>query len=184
VKVTPPPARPTGIPIYLGGYADKAVRRAGRLADGYVADAARDHAPRYVALAEESARSAGRDPDTLALVLFRNAFVQHEGDAWETIAGGVAHQIGTYDAWDAGADTREDDSLTLAPPDRADLRKVTTAGTPEEVLHGLQEILAPFSDHSDVHLLVRLHYPGMDLDTASRALELFAAEVLPALREA
>ncbi|MGH2673266.1 MAG: LLM class flavin-dependent oxidoreductase [Actinomycetota bacterium] len=184
VKVTPPPARPEGIPIYLGGYADKAVRRAGRLADGYVADAARDDAARYVALAEESARSAGRDPDSLALVMFRNAFVQHEGDAWETVAGGVAHQIGTYDAWDAGADTPEVDSLTIAPPDRADLRKVTTAGSPEEVRHGLQEILAPFSGRLDLHLLVRLHYPGMDLDTASRALELFAATVMPALKEA
>jgi probable F420-dependent oxidoreductase len=183
VKVTPPPTRPTGIPIYLGGYVDKAVRRAGRLADGYVADAARHDAQRYVALAEESARNAGRDPDSLALVLFRNAFVQHEGDAWETVAGGVAHQLGAYDAWDAGADTPEDDSLTIAPPDRTDLRKATTAGTPEEVLHGLKEILAPFSGRS-VHLLVRLHYPGMDLDTASRALELFATEVMPALREA
>jgi probable F420-dependent oxidoreductase len=184
VKVTPPPARPAGIPIYLGGYADKAVRRAGRLADGYVADAARDDAPRFVALAEESARSAGRDPDSLALVLFRNAFVQHEGDAWETVAGGVAHQLGAYDAWDAGADTPEDDSLTIAPRDRADHRKVTSAGTPEEVLHGLRVILAPFSGRSDLHLLVRLHYPGMDLDTASRALELFAAKVMPALKEA
>jgi hypothetical protein len=29
---------------------------------------------------------------------------------------------------------------------------------------------------------VRLHYPGMDLDTAARAVELFAAEVLPPLK--
>src|SRR5688572_24733002 len=54
VKVTPPPARASGIPVYLGGYADKAVRRAGRLADGYVADAARDDTPRHVAIAEDS----------------------------------------------------------------------------------------------------------------------------------
>jgi hypothetical protein len=30
--------------------------------------------------------------------------------------------------------------------------------------------------------VVRLHYPGMDLETASRATELFAAEVVPALK--
>ena len=38
VKVTPPPARPGGPPILLGGYTSKAVVRAGRLADGYITD--------------------------------------------------------------------------------------------------------------------------------------------------
>ncbi len=182
VKVTPPPARLTGIPIYLGGYADKAVRRAGRLADGYVADAAPEDAQRYVTLVEESARGAGRDPSALALVLLQNAFVQAEGDAWETIASGIAHQLGAYDAWDAGADTPENDSLTIALPDEAELRRSTTVGTPAEVLQGLKEIVAPFDDRPDLHLVVRLHYPGMDLDTAARAVELFAAEVMPALK--
>lgn len=182
VKVTPPPARLTGIPIYLGGYADKAVRRAGRLADGYVADVAPEDAQRYVTLVEESARGAGRDPSTLALVLLQNAFVLAEGDAWEAIASGIAHQLGAYDAWDAGADTPANDSLTIALPDEAELRRSTTVGTPSEVLQGLKEIVAPFDDRPDLHLVVRLHYPGMDLDTAARAVELFAAEVMPALK--
>jgi hypothetical protein len=34
----------------------------------------------------------------------------------------------------------------------------------------------------DVHLVVRLHYPGMDLETAARAVELFASDVLPTLK--
>jgi probable F420-dependent oxidoreductase len=182
VKVTPPPSRSGGIPIYLGGYADKAVRRAGRLADGYISDAAPEDAQRQVTLVEESAKGAGRDPATLALVLLQNAFVRSDGDAWETVAGGVAHQLGVYDAWEAGADTPDDDSLTSAPGDLADLRRFTPAGTPEHVLGELKKILAPFGDRRDLHLVVRLHYPGMDLDTAARAVELFGAEVLPALK--
>jgi probable F420-dependent oxidoreductase len=184
VKVTPPPARASGIPVYLGGYADKAVRRAGRLADGYITDAEPQDAQRYTALVDESARGAGREPDALALVLLRNAFVQADGDAWETVKGGVAHQLGAYDAWEAGADTPDTDSLTFAPPQVAALRRNTSAGSPAEVRDGLKEILAPFSGRSDVHLVVRLHYPGMDLDTASRALDLFATEVMPSLKEA
>src|SRR5687768_16892977 len=35
-KVTPPPAREGGPPIYLGGFVEDAVKRAGRLADGYI----------------------------------------------------------------------------------------------------------------------------------------------------
>jgi len=32
--------------------------------------------------------------------------------------------------------------------------------------------------------VVRLHYPGMDLETAGRAVELFGEEVVPALKGA
>jgi hypothetical protein len=38
------------------------------------------------------------------------------------------------------------------------------------------------ADRDELHLVVRLHYPGMDLATAARATELFAAEVSPVLR--
>jgi hypothetical protein len=41
-----------------------------------------------------------------------------------------------------------------------------------------------FADRDEFHLVVRLHYPGMDLDTASRAVELFGEGVLPALKGA
>src|SRR5947209_8414965 len=36
VKVTPAPSQRPGPPIYLGGFTDQAVRRAGRLGDGYI----------------------------------------------------------------------------------------------------------------------------------------------------
>jgi hypothetical protein len=34
----------------------------------------------------------------------------------------------------------------------------------------------------DLHLVVRPHYPGMDLETAARAVEIFAADVMPVLK--
>jgi hypothetical protein len=37
-------------------------------------------------------------------------------------------------------------------------------------------------DDRDLQLVVRLHYPGMDLETAARAVELFASDVLPTLK--
>src|SRR5436190_3959360 len=36
VLVTPRPARAEGIPIYIGGHSEQAVRRAGRIGDGYI----------------------------------------------------------------------------------------------------------------------------------------------------
>src|SRR5436190_8776335 len=36
VLITPTPAQEGGVPIWLGGFADAAVRRAGRIGDGYI----------------------------------------------------------------------------------------------------------------------------------------------------
>ncbi len=183
VKVTPPAAQPGGPHIYLGGYAEKAVRRAGRLADGYITDdAGIEDVRRYVRIAERGARDAGRDPSSLGLALLQNVFVTSGGDAWEIAREGILHQIGAYAAWDAGHDTPEHDTLEPAVQDEGELRRWTPAGTPEDLVRALRPIVSAFGDRPEFHLVVRLHYPGMDLATATNALELFARGVLPALR--
>ena len=183
VRVTPPAARDGGIPIVLGGYADAAVRRAGRLADGYITDfTAIEQLRASLRLADEGARGADRDPSSLELLLMQNAFVTRSGeDGWPTVRDGVAHQLGAYDAWDDGADTPANDFLEVPPQDDADLRAVTPVGTPAEVIESLRPMLA-LARERNVHLIVRLHYPGMPLEPAASAVELFAEEVIPALR--
>lgn len=182
VKVTPPPAQEGGIPIYLGGYAERAVRRAGRLGDGYIADAGsiEEMGPPLL-LFDEAARGAGKDPHTLGLALLQNVFVAKDGEAWGIAKRGVAHQLGAYSAWDAGADTPEDDALEPVPPDDETMRKWTPAGTPRDVVTALRPLVEAFGDRQ-LHLVVRLHYPGMDFDVAARAVELFGEEVVPALK--
>ena len=182
VRISPSPAQEGGPPIYLGGFAEPSVRRAGRLGDGYILSRSRlEDARRALAWAEEGARKAGRDPADLAFAVLRNAFVSTEGDAWEIVLPGVSHQLGVYPAWAADAD-RPDRGFEVHPPNEETIRAVTTAGTPEEVVEGLRPFVDAFGDRRDFHLVVRLHYPGMDPDTAARAIELFGAEVLPALR--
>lgn len=184
VKVTPTPARPGGPPIYLGGYADAALRRVGRLADGYVASATPvEDLLGHIGIAEAAARSVGRDPASLALALMQNAFVSTEADPWSGIAEAVAHRVGAYDAWDEGADTPERDELDIPPPNLVDLRASVPVGSPDEVIEALRPLIAPFAGRPQLDLIVRLHYPGMGLEAASRAVELFGAEVAPALRE-
>ena len=81
VKVTPPPARPGGPPILLGGYDRKAVVRAGRLADGYVTDeTGPDEVRTNLELVAEGANGVGRDPNDLIVVLLQNAFAWRDGD--------------------------------------------------------------------------------------------------------
>ena len=185
VKVSPAPARPGGPPIYLGGYADAAVRRVGRIADGYVASATPEKdLHRCMGIAEAAARSVGRDPASLGLALMVDAYVSTEADPWDAIAGAVAHRHGVYDAWDEGADTPENDALEIPELDLDALRRTTHVGTPDQVAGALGPLVAPFADRSELDLIVRLHYPGADFDATTRAVELFAAEVAPALREA
>jgi probable F420-dependent oxidoreductase len=182
VRVTPQPARPGGPPILLGGYDRKAVIRAGRIADGYITDeTGPDEVRGNLELVADGARGAGRDPDTMMIVLLQNAFAWRDGDPWPLIRDGVVQQLGAYEAWGEGADTPEHDRLDPAPPSEEDLRLSTPAGPPDEVARTLLATIRAAGDR-DVHLVVRLHYPGMDLETASRATELFAAEVIPALK--
>ena len=163
VAVTPPPAREGGPPIYLGGFVEDAVRRAGRLGDGYIRSrGGLEDGKQALTWAEEGAREAGKDPSALAFAQLQNAFVWEDGDAWETVRPGAAHQLGVYAAWRAG--------------------NLTPAGDRHEVIKALRPRVDAFGDRREFHLVVRLHYPGMDMETAGRAVELFGEEVLPALK--
>src|SRR5262245_25704117 len=182
VRITPRPARPEGVPIVLGGYDRRAVLRAGRLADGYVTDeSGPDEMRDSLALVDEGAAGVGRDPSSLEIVVLQNAFAWREGDPWPLIRDGVAHQLGTYAAWGEGADTPELDRLEPLPPAEEDMRAWTPAGTPEEILATLLPLVRAFGER-DLHLVVRLQYPGMDMETAAGAAEIFAADVMPALK--
>lgn len=185
VVVTPRPAREPGPPIYLGGFVEAAVKRAGRLGDGYIRsrgglEAGKD----ALAWAEEGAREAGKDPAQLGFAQLQNAFVWEDGDAWEVVRDGAAHQLGVYEGWRAGTDTPEHPELKVMPPDEETLRKLTPAGDRHEVIRALRPLVDAFGSRRDFHLVVRLHYPGMDRETAARSIELFGAEVLPALKGA
>jgi probable F420-dependent oxidoreductase len=183
VKVTPPPAREGGPPIYLGGFVEDAVSRAGRLGDGYIRSrGGLDSAKEALVWFEQGAREAGRDPDTLGWAQLQNAFVWEDGDAWEIVRPGVSHQLGVYEGWRQGTDTPDHEDLEVLPPDEQTLRKLTPAGDRHEVIRGLRPLVDAFAHRDEFHLVVRLHYPGMDLDTSARSVELFGGEVLPALK--
>jgi probable F420-dependent oxidoreductase len=185
VKVTPAPAQRPGPAIYLGGFVEEAVRRAGRLGDGYIRSrGGLDHARDALAWAEDGAREAGKDPDALGFAQLHNAFVWDDGEAWEVARPGANHQLGVYEAWREGADTPSDDTLEPKAMDEELVRKLTPAGAPRDVLRALRPWVDAFADRDEFHLVVRLHYPGMDLETAGRSVELFGEEVLPGLKGA
>jgi probable F420-dependent oxidoreductase len=184
VKVTPTPAQET-VPIYLGGMVPQAIRRSGRIADGYIRTRGGDleGMKKDFTLAEESARDVGKDPGAFGLAQLQNTFVWDEGNAWEVAKDGVTHQLGVYGGWAQGSDTPGRDFF-LAPPDETEMRRLTPTGTPQEVIRALRPMVEAFAGRNEFQLIVRLHYPGMRFDTAAHAIELFGEKVLPALKGA
>jgi alkanesulfonate monooxygenase SsuD/methylene tetrahydromethanopterin reductase-like flavin-dependent oxidoreductase (luciferase family) len=175
---------PGAPPIYLGGLAEPAVRRAGELGDGYVrslvgvAIATGLEAGREaVGWLEAGACAAGRDPKALPVALFQNCFV---GD-WREARAGVLHQLGAYRGWHAGSDV-PGRPLGVLPPPEAEARAQTPSGPPDAVARALRPLVDTFGAGRDLHLVVRLHYPGMRFETAARAVRRFGAEVIPRLR--
>jgi probable F420-dependent oxidoreductase len=187
VLVTPPPERKGGgsIPIYLGGMAEPAVRRAGRLADGWIrtrgiGDMA--DVRRGVADFEEAARQAGRDPGDLGFAQRQNVFVWEDGDAWEVVRDGMAHAVGVYAGWDQGGDT-PGRGFVLPAVDEEAVRANEPIGTAHQVAQRLRPFVEAFGGSGrDVDLIVRLHYPGLSFETSAHAVEAFATRVMPALR--
>jgi alkanesulfonate monooxygenase SsuD/methylene tetrahydromethanopterin reductase-like flavin-dependent oxidoreductase (luciferase family) len=167
----------------LGGHAEAAIRRAAEIADGFVCieDEAVEIARVFDVMAR-SARQSDRKPDELRFTVMLNAFIGEDGDdLWSLVRPGVNHQWGTYEAWDAGHDTPDHDSMQPIPDEDAE-RSAIVLGTPVQLAEQLGPIVDAYgSGSSPMDLVVRLHYPGMAFDVAARAVELFAERVIPAL---
>ncbi len=70
-RVEPKPVQRPHPPLLLGGTADVALRRAGRIADGWISSSRLDLTGigRSIAVVREAAAEAGRDPSTLRFVV-------------------------------------------------------------------------------------------------------------------
>ena len=81
-KADPKPVQPDGPPILLGGTAEPALRRAGRLADGWVSSSRADllRIGESVEVVKRAAEEAGRDPSALRFVCRGAVRVRTGGD--------------------------------------------------------------------------------------------------------
>jgi probable F420-dependent oxidoreductase len=181
VAITPKPTRVP--PLLVGGFVDDAIRRAGRIGDGYISSRAE---PARVAdafrLAADERRAAGKDGPPI-VALLQNAYVTRDPERdWPMVRDGVGHQLGVYAGWRAGSDV-EGRPLEVRPPKEEDIRRTTAFGTPEEVVRFLDPVARILAGYPESHLILRLHYPGMTKEPAAEAIDLLASEVAPGLRQ-
>ena len=182
VPVRPMPARAGGPPLWIGAIAEPAVRRAGRIGDGFMAtDVTPESFGRQVALAREAHDAAGRT-DRFAISVHLPTFAWHGDDAWERVRPYHWYTTWKYDDMD-GARSRGGDPPP-APPigDEldADLREQIVLGSPDEVAARIVELAEAAG--GDVHYIANLYFPGMAPDVQREAMRVFAEEVVPKLR--
>ena len=182
LNVTPKPARPGGPPVWIGAGAEAAVRRVGRVADGYFGGpAGPDGLARRMAWAREEAVAAGRDPKAISANLYRPTFAWREGDAWDRI-----RESAWYIDWKYGdmSEARGSRERHRPPPmsaeNEARVRKAMNAGTPEQVA----EEMLRYGDvlGADGTYVARAHFPGLDPGVAAESRRLLIEEVLPLIR--
>jgi probable F420-dependent oxidoreductase len=181
VAVTPKPARVP--PILVGGFVDDAIKRAGRIGDGYISSRAPvSRVEEAFEMAAKERAAAGLDGPPIVGVL-QNGFVTNDPDGdWPMVRDGAGHQLGVYTGWRAGTDV-PGKPLDVQPPDDKELRDMTAYGTPDDVIGYLEPLIDVLASYPEGHLVVRLHYPGMAAELAARSIELFAGEVAPALKQ-
>ncbi len=183
--VTPGPSRPGGPPIWLGAISEPAVRRAGRMADGFMAtDVVPSSFAEQVGWAREERSRAGLAAEGLAVGAWLPTYV-YEGDAddaWKMIL--PLHHLAAWKYEDMSEARRRAGPPTGPPAIDAQtesaLRQAMVFGTAAEVAEQILRFAE--SADGDLHYIARLYWPGMDLELQRRSMELFMGEVAPRLR--
>jgi probable F420-dependent oxidoreductase len=128
-RMAPRPVQAGGPPVLLGGAAEVALRRAGRIADGWVSSSRSDFdaIARGVQIVRRAAEESGRDPDLMRIVVRgvvrageRDDNVPLSGN-WEQIRAGAERyaQVGVtelfYDLnWDPAVGSPDADPVAAA----------------------------------------------------------------------
>lgn len=153
--VTPPPLQQPEPPIWIGGTAPAAARRAGRLRCNFMPDAWVDPAT-----IEEYRQLY---PGEVSI----NPSV-YVGD-WEEVAEHFLYQYNRYREWGGGVQL---DNAADLPRERY------LVGPPEVVTAGIQHLIERTGCQ---RIFFWGRPPGLSIELANRSLERFAREVMPAL---
>jgi alkanesulfonate monooxygenase SsuD/methylene tetrahydromethanopterin reductase-like flavin-dependent oxidoreductase (luciferase family) len=169
VQITPPPYRPGGPAVLLGGSSEPAARRAARIADGFLPSI-----PAVWDYYRDEMQQLGRpDPGPSPISDNRTVALADDADkGWESMAPYFLHEMNAYGVWQA-----QDD---VGSPYRvvSDLDALRASGmysvlTPDQLVTELRAAPFPFA----------MFHPmcgGTPPELAWSSLRLFEREVMPA----
>lgn len=185
--VRPGPYRPGGPPIWLGATSDRAIKRAGRIGDAFMATPNDDNAGirRQLELFATARAEAGLEPaEDRGRML--EVFCHRDGATARRLARPhLLRKYAAYASWgltgsagdaaSSAAQHDDDEAFAALAADRF------VIGDVDEVAEGLVH------QHRQVgitHLAMRVAWPGSDQADTMACLELLGGEVLPRVRAA
>ena len=166
------------LPVYIGAFADPAIDRAARLADGFLASAGGGAFGETYRKVRAALERHGRAGEEFPYVASGVAFVHEDaGRAREIVGPAIAYQRSRYAEW--GTDRDKPPPEPIREEDLPWERYLV--GTPEEVAEGLSGLYqeAPYD-----HFCFWGRLPGVTHEQALASMRLFASEVVPRVREA
>ena len=170
--------RPEGdLPIWLGGHADIAIKRAAYRGDGWIASASSTTADleAQIEVYEESLDEFGMDREDNEVVLMRDCYVADSfEEARETVEPHLLELYRMYAEW---GQTYMDENEVSVDYDELDEKFVI--GTSEECREQLYE----YDDLGVDHVLLRCQFPGQSQASTLRCLERVGDELIPELGE-
>lgn len=174
--ISPRPPRGS-IPLYIGGFSDKAIERAARFGDGYIGN------EEICDLYAEKLRARGKDP-AAARIRIQGLFTMVARDperAMDELAPYYHHVNNTYGQW--LAEDREATGFAgsaLAPMTLAAFKAsgILRILTPRQAIDMLERMLAK----APVEHFMMMKPPGLPVARLVEYAELFAKEVMPAFR--
>jgi len=166
-RITPRPYQQPHPPIWMGGSAPPAARRAGRLADHFIT-----HRPELYQIFFDTAKAAGKNPLPWREASPGFVYVAEDvEEAWKVIGQHAMHETNSYGEWveAAGTDGR---FATVKSIDEIRNGRGYFVVTPDECVEMVKSLPA-FS----LHPLMG----GLDPEWGWKGLKLFVEKVLPRL---
>jgi alkanesulfonate monooxygenase SsuD/methylene tetrahydromethanopterin reductase-like flavin-dependent oxidoreductase (luciferase family) len=173
VRCTPKPVqRP--IPVWLGATQGEALRRAARIGDGLLGGGP-SRAEYLTALAEYGKDTARPRIASTGRWLYCSKDPERD---WQRLRPHALYQLQNYATWFRAAGQP---AFGDPPVDYDDLesRGLYLCGTPDQIIEHITELYESFPFERHFYWAA---WPGMDIETSSRGVKLFADEVIPALR--
>ena len=180
LRITPTPAHGT-VPIWLGGYADAAVRRAARVGDGYLLGRAD---PAIVDSVDGLLRAEPPASPEFVLALNVMALLTDDPADEASALQGLAYQQAAYEAIQEGGIAHAG-RVTVA---RQAITPQTVAsyvhvrGSGAQVAEQLGEMLSGLRHWPRIHLVIRALFPEPDVAVQRARIERLGRAVLPVLR--
>jgi probable F420-dependent oxidoreductase len=183
LNVTPKPERK--IPIWIGGFASSAIKRAGRIADGFLGSSSGTSGiegfSRAKSLALEGLAAAGRDPAEFSFALHVPVFARAGNDAWQTVRPYYDYLRWKYgDMAGAKGGKTPKSPPAMSGDEEEKLRATILCGTPEQVVDQIGAFRDALGD--DVHFICRSDFPGMPQEMELELISTLGSQVVPALR--